>query len=190
LSPRVWLSLSALFGAAGLFGCSSIGSLVGSGGGTATEVEVSASPQPQHVSLVKSKPMDVYVAMGGIIKRCWFNPVDGILPKYVYRADVSPSGRKVQISVHNKIELGRAGGMTYLIDFKPSGPSTVITTQNKKMPPELAAKMQFDIDRWKRGATDCSREMPAVAAAPAGTAGPAAAPPQASPSPSSNPMAR
>ena len=51
--------------------------------------------------------------MGGIIKRCWFNPVDGILPKYVYRADVSPGGSKVQISVHNKIELGRAGGMTY-----------------------------------------------------------------------------
>ena len=29
MSPRVWLSMSALFGAAGLFGCSSIGSLVG-----------------------------------------------------------------------------------------------------------------------------------------------------------------
>ena len=105
------------------------------------------------------------------------------------RADVSPSGSKVQISVHNKIELGRAGGMTYLIDFKPSGPSTVITTQNKKMPPELAAKMQFDIDRWKRGATDCSKEMPAVAAAPAGTADTAAAAP-ASPSQPPNPMAR
>jgi hypothetical protein len=180
--------MSVLFGAAGLFGCSSIGSLVGSGGGTSTEVEVSASPPPQNVSLVRSKPMDVYVAMGGIIKRCWFNPVDGVLPKYVYRADVSPSGSKVQISVHNKIELGRAGGMTYLIDFKPSGASTVITTQNKKMPPDLAAKMQFDIDRWKRGATDCSKEMPEVAAAPAGTTGTVA--PPASTSPSPNPMAR
>jgi hypothetical protein len=49
--------------------------------------------------------------------------------------------------------------------------------------------MQYDIDRWKRGATDCSKEMPAVAAAPAGTAD-TAAKPQASPSPSPNPMAR
>lgn len=179
--------MGALFGAAGLFGCSGIGSLVGTNGGTATEVEVSASPPPQNVSLVKAKPMDVYVAMGGIIKRCWFNPVDGILPDYVYRADVSPGGGKVQISVHNKIQLGRAGGMTYLIDFKQSGPSTVITTQNKKMPPELAAKMQFDIDRWKRGATDCSKEMPEVAAAPAGAAG-TVAKPETSASP--NPMAR
>ena len=178
--------MSALFGAAGLFGCSSIGSLVGSGGGTATEVEVSASPQPQNVSLVRSKPMDVYVAMGGIIKRCWFNPVDGILPKYVYRADVSPSGSKVQISVHNKIELGRAGGMTYLIDFKQSGPSTVITTQNKKMPAELAAKMQFDIDRWKRGATDCSTEMPEVTASAPAASAPRAAPPTSP----AQPMAR
>jgi len=134
--------------------------------------------------------MDTYVAMGGIIKRCWFNPVDGVLPKYVYRADVSPSGSKVQISVHNKIELGRAGGMTYLIDFRESGASTVITTKNLKMPPELAAKMEFDINRWKGGATDCSKVMPAVAAsAPQGEASPPAAssPPSSS---SYNPLAR
>jgi hypothetical protein len=37
------------------------------------------------------------------------------------------------------------------------------------MPPELAAKMQFDIDRWKRGETNCSKEMPkaVTASAPA-----------------------
>jgi hypothetical protein len=36
------------------------------------------------------------------------------------------------------------------------------------MSPELAAKMQYDIDRWKRGETNCSREMPkATAAVPA-----------------------
>jgi hypothetical protein len=133
--------------------------------------------------------MDVYVAMGGIIKRCWFNPVDGILPKYVYRADVSPSGSKVQISVHNKIELGRAGGMTYLIDFKQSGPSTVITTQNLKMPPDLSGKMQFDINRWKGGATDCSKQMPAVTAeAPPGATG--SLPPAPAKPASDNPLAR
>lgn len=134
--------------------------------------------------------MDVYIAMGGTIKRCWFNPVDGILPKYVYRADVSPSGSKVQISVHNKIELGRAGGTTYIIDFKQAGASTVIATQNLRMPPELAAKMQFDIDRWKRGASDCSKETPAVTASiPAGSV-PKPAPPAPSPPFSGNPMAR
>ena len=35
-------------------------------------------------------------------------------------------------------------------------------------PPELAAKMQYDVDRWKRGETNCSKKMPKVtAAAPA-----------------------
>ena len=186
----MWSSFSLLLGAVCLAGCSGIGSLVGSGGGP--EVEVSAAPPPTTVSLTRAKPMDVYVAIGGIIKRCWFNPVDGILPKYVYRADVSPSGSKVQISVHDKIELGRAGGMTYLIDFKPSGASTVITTQNLKMPPDLAAKMQFDINRWKQGASDCSKEMPAVAAAAPGAAAADGAPRPAarSPSPPDNPLAR
>jgi hypothetical protein len=174
-----------LSGAVGLAGCSGIGSFLGRGGGD-TAVEISEAPPPATVSLARAKPMDVYVAMGGTIKRCWFNPVDGILPKYVYRADVSPSGSKVQISVHNKIELGRAGGMTYLIDFKQSGPSTVITTKNLKMPTDLAAKMQFDIDRWKKGAADCSKEMPAItASAPAG-----AEPRPATPPPPDNPLAR
>jgi hypothetical protein len=177
-----------MLSAVGVDGCSGIGSLVGRGGGDAA-VEVSAAPPPATVSLARAKPMDVYIAMGGTIKRCWFNPVDGILPKYVYRADVSPSGSKVQISVHNKIELGRAGGMTYLIDFKQSGPSTMISTKNLKMPPELAAKMQFDIDRWKRGATDCSKEMPAVtASAPEGSVAPKAAP--KTPATPDNPLAR
>ena len=63
---------------------------------------------------------------------------------------------------------------TYVIDFKQEGPATVVTTENRKMPPELAAKMQYDIDRWKRGASDCNRKMPAVASAPA--ASPAAKP--------------
>jgi hypothetical protein len=63
-----------------------------------------------------------------------------------------------------------------VIDFKQEGPSTVITTENRKMPPELAAKMQFDVDRWKRGQSDCSKEMPPVAAAPAAAGGKAAPP--------------
>jgi hypothetical protein len=35
------------------------------------------------------------------------------------------------------------------------------------MTPELAAKMQYDIERWKRGETNCSKDMPKVAAQPA-----------------------
>ena len=81
--------------------------------------------------------------------------------------------------MHNKIELGRAGGMTYLIDFRESGASTVVTTKNLKMPTDLAAKMEFDINRWKGGATDCSKVMPEVAAS--------AAPKEASPSAASSP---
>jgi hypothetical protein len=64
------------------------------------------------------------------------------LPNRVCRADVSPGGGgKVRITVHQRARLGRAGLTTYIIDFKQSGPSTVITTVNRKMPPELAAKM-------------------------------------------------
>ena len=117
------------------------------------------------MSIATSKPVDAYVQLGGRIKSCWFNATDPLLPDYVYKADVSPSGSKVQITVHQKLKLGRPGLSTYAIDFRQEGPSTVVSTENRKMPPELAAKMQYDIDRWKRGEADCNKVMPPVAAA-------------------------
>jgi hypothetical protein len=122
------------------------------------------------------KPFDAYVALGGRIKKCWFNIDDPLLKNYVYRADVAPDGASVKITVHDRIELGRAGMSTYAIDFKQEGPSTIVTTENRKMPPELAAKMQYDIDRWKRGESDCNRTIPptqTTASAPAQPAKPA-----------------
>ncbi len=47
--------------------------------------------------------------------------------------------------------LGQAGLATYAIDFKQEGTFTVVRTANRNMPPDLAAKMQYDIERWKRG---------------------------------------
>jgi hypothetical protein len=119
------------------------------------------------VSIAASKPVDAYVLLGGRIKSCWFNATDPLLPDHVYRANVSPNGSKVQIAIHQKLALGRPGLSTYAIDFRQEGPSTVVSTENRKMTPELAAKMQYDIERWKRGEPNCSKEMPPVAAAAA-----------------------
>ena len=103
------------------------------------------------VSIAAAKPVDAYVLLGGRIKSCWFNADVPLLPDHVYRADVSADGSKVQITIHQQQALGRPGLSTYAIDFKQEGSATVVTTENRKMPPDLAAKMQYDIDRWKRG---------------------------------------
>ncbi len=143
----------------------------GGGGGDATvSVDGSDGAMPaRNVSVSSVKPIDAYVIMGRQIKGCWFNASAPMLPKYVYRADVSPDSSKVKITVHEAQPLGRAGMTAYTIDFKQEGPSTILTTQNVKMSPEMAAKMQYDIDRWKRGDTTCNKTMPEVAAAPATT---------------------
>jgi hypothetical protein len=175
------LSLSLLLIAGLLSGCGvslSSFSLGGSSVGTSlAEEEATGSTgdvRPTNASVTRAKPLDAYVVMGRRIKSCWFNATDPLLPNHVYRADVSPGGGKVTITVHQRADLGRAGLSTYVIDFKQQGLATVITTENRRMPPELAAKMQYDIDRWQRGASDCNRKMPAVASAPA-------APPPAKP---------
>ncbi len=117
------------------------------------------------MAIAGSRPVDAYVLLGGRIKSCWFNADAPLLPNHVYRAKVSPDGSKVQITIHQREALGRPGLSTYAIDFREEGAYTVVSTENRKMPPELAAKMQFDIARWKRGETNCSRQMPPVAAA-------------------------
>ena len=120
------------------------------------------------MSIAASSPVDAYVLLGGRIKTCWFNADTPLLPSHVYRADVSSDGSKVRITIHQKLALGRPGLSTYAIDFRQQGPYTVVSTENRSMPPDLAAKMQFDIARWKRGETNCSKAMPPVAAVPSG----------------------
>lgn len=125
--------------------------------------ETVSSVTPARVSIAASKPMDAYVFLGGRIKTCWFNPSDPLLPDHVYRADVSPNGNKVQVTVHEARNLGRAGETAYVIDFRPGGSGTVVTSQNVKMTPEQAGKMRYDVERWKRGETNCTKDMPPAA---------------------------
>jgi hypothetical protein len=181
----VLLGLILIFAVALMAGCgwrpgglSLGGGLLGGGSASDTSAEAAsestgavptarAVPQSR-MAIAAAKPVDAYVLLGGRIKACWFNADAPLLPNHVYRADVSPDGRKVQITIHQKIALGRAGVSTYAIDFKQEGAYTIVTTQNRSMTPEFAAKMAFDIDRWKRGETNCSKQMPkAIATAPA-----------------------
>jgi hypothetical protein len=148
----------------GWFGGSSRNASLEASNESTSAVPVSTTSR---VSISGSKPVDAYVVLGGRIKSCWFNADMPLLRDYVYRADVSPDGNKVQITIHTRQALGRPGASTYAIDFRQEGSSTVVSTENRKMPPELAAKMQYDIDRWKRGEANCSREMPKTAAVPA-----------------------
>ena len=145
------------------------GGMFGGGAPQAAEESTGSVPVPasstSRMSIAAAKPVDAYVMLGGRIKTCWFNADAPLLPNHVYRADVSPDGDKVQITVHQKIDLGRAGIETYAINFNEHGNATVVTTENRSMPPELAAKMQYDIDRWRRGETNCSKAMPKVTAA-------------------------
>ena len=141
------------------------------GGSGSGEVPVTAVDDTTGTTPVKTaavsrlNPIEAYEIMGGDIKRCWFNANKPLLPDYVYRADVPADGSKVLITIHDRANLGRAGMSTYAIDFKQDGVSTIITTENRKMPPEIAQRMQADIDRWKLGDANCSSGWPKVTAA-------------------------
>jgi hypothetical protein len=177
LSRAVISVLALVVTLASLAGCGMRTSSFGGGwlGGSSRDASIESSNEStsavpvstaSRVSIAGAKPVDAYVALGGRIKSCWFNADMPLLRDYVYRADVSPDGTKVQITIHTRQALGRPGASTYAIDFRQEGSATVVSTENRKMPHELAAKLQYDIDRWKRGETNCSREMPKTAAVP------------------------
>lgn len=160
--PALLLSVAASF-VSGCSGSHSGGAALGSASSESTGAVPAGAGS--RMAIAGSRPVDAYVQLGGRIKSCWFNADAPLLPNHVYRAKVSADGNKVQITIHEKEALGRPGLSTYAIDFREEGNYTVVSTQNRKMAPELAAKMQFDIARWKRGETNCSRAMPPVAAA-------------------------
>jgi len=115
----------------------------------------------QRLTMATARPVDAYVMLGGRIKTCWFNASAPLLPRHVYRADVSADGGNVKITIHDKKDSrGLAGDIAYAIDIAEQGGSTVITTKNRSMTPSQAAKMQYDINRWKGGETNCSRKVP------------------------------
>ena len=118
----------------------------------------------QTLTMATARPVDAYVMLGGRIKTCWFNRSAPLLPAHVYRADVSPDGETVKITIHDKKDVrGLAGDVAYSIDIADRDGATVITTKNRTMTPSQAAKMQYDINRWKSGQTNCSRELPGLA---------------------------
>jgi hypothetical protein len=166
LSRPVGVAIALALAALGFTGC---GWRSGGSASVAPDESVGAVPayNTSRMSIATAKPVDAYVMLGGRIKTCWFNPNAPLFPDHVYRADVSPDGGKVKISIHDKIKLGRAGKSTYAIDFHQEGPYTVVTTENRGMTPEQEAKIKYDIDRWKRGETNCNSEWPKVAAQPA-----------------------
>lgn len=162
-------------GLAAAIGAALVLAACGGGGGStgtasvAADEPVGAVPayNTTRMAIATAKPVDAYVMLGGRIKTCWFNPSAPLFPDHVYRADVSPDGQKVKITIHDKRNLGRAGKLAYTIDFDQQGGQTIVTSQNKTMTPEQAAKMQFDINRWKSGQQNCSSEWPKVVAQPA-----------------------
>ena len=94
------------------------------GGGSPEAAEESTGSVPvaasstSRMSIAAAKPVDAYVMLGGRIKSCWFNADAPLLPNHVYRADVSPDGDKVQITIHEKHGARAAPGVeTYAIDF-------------------------------------------------------------------------
>jgi len=141
-------------------------SVAGDAANVAATEAVGAVPayNTSRMSIATAKPVDAYVMLGGRIKSCWFNPSTPLFPEHVYRADVSPGGQKVKITIHDKRNLGRAGKLAYSIDFAQQGSHTLVTSRNLTMTPQQAAKMKFDINRWKGGQQNCSKEWPKVAA--------------------------
>ena len=115
----------------------------------------------QRLTKATARPVDAYVLLGGRIKTCWFNASAPLLPRHVYRADVSPDGGNVKITIHDKTDArGLAGKIAYAIDIAEESGGTAVITKHRSMTPSQAAKMQYDINRWKSGQTNCSRAAP------------------------------
>jgi hypothetical protein len=119
---------------------------------TATETPAAA---PAGLALRETKPIDAYLVLGGKIKTCWFNPTGPLLPRHMYRADVSPDGDNAKIAVYEMTREKRPGAIAYLIVLQQETGYTSVKTQNRKMPKDAAARLRHDVERWTHGDESC-----------------------------------
>lgn len=114
-----------------------------------------ASAAPTGLALRNTKPIDAYLVLGGKIKTCWFNPIQPLLPRHMYRADVSPDGDNAKIAVYEMTREKRPGAIAYLIVLQQEPGYTSVKTQNRKMPQDASARLRHDVERWTHGDGSC-----------------------------------
>lgn len=128
----------------------------------AASSETTSSVTPSGLSIKAAKPVDAYVVLGGKIKTFWFNVASPLLPYHMYRADVSPGGDTEKIGVYETTRQKRPGALAYLIVLEQEDGYTSVKTQNRKMPPEAASKLRYDIERRTHGEASWKRDAAAA----------------------------
>lgn len=112
--------------------------------------------EPQRLSF--GSPQAVKASFVEKMQACWFNGSYALLGGYQYDPapaliEASDSGAEVQqIAIYS----GKGDdAQVFYVQFHPYNENTLISTRNKSVPPELAARLRRDVETWIFGRNDC-----------------------------------
>ena len=141
---------SALVGALLLGGC--VGGDASLGGLT-----TGAVPKPEPLSVV-----EVYSRITRGARTCWLKAGGALGPDYIFHAEVPGAQTPAEIVLHvrDRASENQRGLRAYriVVASDGEGSSAVASTENLKLPFDVAERMRRDVRRWTGGGLGCKPE--------------------------------
>ena len=111
---------------------------------------------------------ELYARVARGANTCWFGGKGPLKKDYIYHAeaDAASRGGKAEITVHARdpAQPNPRGPKAYRINIDPNGETATVTTENLKMPDNVALAMTSDVNRWSKGDQGCAGASTAIAA--------------------------
>ncbi|MBX9682402.1 MAG: hypothetical protein K2X41_01310 [Hyphomicrobium sp.] len=167
---------------AALGGCASQGSL-GSAFDTSGSLSLPTIELPKLAAAEPTAPIgstsrlqpvgsatEVYsrIARGAV--QCWFGATGPFKKDFIYHADAdAPSrGGKAEIVLHVRepAQPNPRGAKAYRIKIEPAGETSVVETENLRLPEPTALALNGDVGRWSNGEQGCAGATTAVGWSP------------------------
>jgi hypothetical protein len=156
ISPGAPLLALVLSGALG--GCSN-------GMSSLTQpISIGALPAADSIT-AEDAPTAVYALLAQKALACWMGQNGPLKATHIFHADAAShtSGGKAEIALHER-DLTQAhpwGARAFRIELLPAGGGayTTVTTQNLKLPTDLANALKTDVVVWAGGKDGCQAQV-------------------------------
>lgn len=121
-----------------------------------SDIDLTAEAVGPRSVVADDQPVNVYVRLARLIRRCWLGPDDPRLPGHGFRAKAKPGRNSgAEIDVYKKAPGRKYGPYAYEVKITPEGRGSLVRSTNRRVDAKLANTLRADVARWVRGGTGC-----------------------------------
>lgn len=117
-------------------------------------------PLPSLSTALAQPPPEIYARIARGALGCWFAPAGPLKRTHIFHADVAPpsdnAGAEIVIHERDPAAESPRSIRAYRIQITRAPEGTFVTSENLKLPADLAGRMDADVARWAKGQSGCN----------------------------------